>query len=100
LVSKGTVGTEVTLKWKRRTRIDGDNWQQPEVPLGEEAEAYAIRVTNGASILAEYAESAPAFTYPAAAQAADGVVGPFFLAVAQVSARFGAGPFRQIAVGA
>ncbi len=25
-----------TLSWIRRTRIDGDNWEAPDVPLGEE----------------------------------------------------------------
>lgn len=96
LTAAGTAGTEVQARWVRRTRIEGDSWQQAEVPLGEEAEAYLVRVMAGATILAEYSTDAPDFTYPAAAQAADGVAGAFSLAVAQVSMRFGAGPFRRV----
>lgn len=94
----GTAGADVSLQWTRRTRIEGDPWQQVEVPLGEDAEAYLIRVMQGASIFAEYQESATEFQYPVAAQTADGITGPFTLAVAQLSARFGAGPFRTVSV--
>lgn len=90
----------VTLDWKRRTRIDGDGWQGTEVPLGEDAEAYVLRIQQGPTIRAEYASAAPGFVYSAAMQAADGVVGSFDVAVAQVSSRFGPGPFRIIAVSA
>lgn len=86
--------------WVRRTRIEGDNWQQTEVPLGEEAEAYLLRIMQGAAIRAEYHQTAASFLYPSAAQAADGVAGPFDIAVAQLSARFGPGPFRRVSVGA
>ncbi len=96
----GTAGTDVILNWKRRTRIEGDSWQQQEVPLGEDTEAYLIRVLNGSGIVAEYEEVSPSFAYPVAAQVSDGLSGPFKLAVAQVSVRFGPGPFRQITVGA
>ncbi len=88
----GTAGTDVTVRWTRRTRLEGDSWSQVEVPLAEDAEAYIVRVLSGAAIVAEYQESAPSFSYPAAAQAADGLTGAFGLAVAQVSARFGPAP--------
>ncbi|MDQ2067690.1 glycoside hydrolase TIM-barrel-like domain-containing protein [Xinfangfangia sp. CPCC 101601] len=92
----GTVGSNLQLSWRRRTRIDGDNWQQAEVPLGEESEAYVIRVLDGETLLAEYQAAAPLFAYSAAAQIADGVSGAFDLAVAQLSSRFGPGPFRKL----
>jgi hypothetical protein len=100
LRATGQAGGDVALRWIRRTRIDGDNWQQTEVPLGEDQELYLVRVLSGATVLAEYAVTEPVFAYPPAAQIADGAGGPFALAVAQLSLRFGPGPFRQIDIAA
>ena len=95
-----TLADDVTAYWTRRTRLDGDTWQAVEVPLGEEIETYAIQISVGGAILAEYQTQEPKFEYSVAAQSADGVVGAFEIAVAQVSVRFGSGPFRQISIGA
>jgi hypothetical protein len=100
LRATATSSDDVSARWTRRTRLDGDNWQSFEVPLAEDAEAYAIRVSVGGVILAEYQTQQPEFDYSAAAQKSDGVVGAFEIAVAQVSVRFGPGPFRQISTGA
>ena len=91
---------DLGLSWVRRTRIDGDSWQSAEVPLGEETESYLLRVMDGATIVREVTLATPAWTYPAAMQAADGLVAPFQIAVAQVSASFGPGLFRQVTVSA
>lgn len=99
LRAAGTSGTDITATWIRRTRIEGDNWQQTEVPLGEDAETYLIRILSGASVLSEYQSAQPVFVYPVAAQIADGVTGAFDIAVAQVSSRYGPGPFRQVSTG-
>lgn len=85
-----------TFNWKRRTRIDGDTWQTVEVPLGEDAEVYSVRIFQGPSQMAEYSAAQPTFTYTAAMKVSDGVVGAFRIEVAQVSAQFGAGPYRSI----
>lgn len=84
------------ITWQRRTRIDGDSWQSAEVPLGEDTEAYRVRVLQAASIVAEYSVTQPQFLYTVAMQAADGIVGAFQISVAQVSTAYGPGPFRQI----
>ncbi len=89
----------LVLRWIRRTRIGGDGWEAPEVPLGEEAEAYVVRVLAGASVLREENVSAPEWVYTLTMQAADGVAGGFTLAVAQVSALWGPGPFAMLSVG-
>lgn len=94
-----TGGGDLTLTWKRRTRIDGDTWQVVEVPLGEEGEAYQLRIVQGSAILAEYGVSVPQFTYTAAMAVQDGVSGPYDIEVAQISSRFGSGPFRSISMG-
>ncbi|NBE08675.1 baseplate multidomain protein megatron [Paragemmobacter ruber] len=85
------------LHWLRRTRIDGDNWTSAEVPLGEEREAYHLRVRRGAVVLREVEVTVPEWTYPPAWRQADGP-DPVTVEVAQLSARFGAGPYRAVQV--
>ena len=55
-----------------------------------------VRMLQSSAIVAEYVVSQLQFLYTAPMQAADGVVGPFQVSVAQVSSAFGPGPFRQI----
>ncbi|MEY8839125.1 host specificity protein, partial [Cribrihabitans sp. XS_ASV171] len=92
-------GGEIRLDWIRRTRIDGDDWSLPEVPLGEESERYLLRVVQEGAVLREEEVSIPQWVYSAAMQAEDGVFGLVELRVAQVSARYGAGPFASTQVG-
>jgi hypothetical protein len=94
------VAEDYMVTWKRRTRIDGDTWQSTEVPLGEDSEAYQIRIIQGSAIVAEYSVSQPQFTYTSAMRSSDSVFGPFDLAVAQLSTSFGPGPFRSRTVAA
>ena len=97
LRADGTMGQDIGLSWVRRTRIDGDNWSPPEVPLGEASERYTLRVlVNGVQVrLLDM--TAPGWTYTAAMQAQDGP-GTVVVEVAQVSESFGAGPARAIAL--
>ena len=48
----GVLGGNVSVSWIRRTRIEGDSWDLPEVPLGEDTEAYRIRVKKGSTVFA------------------------------------------------
>ncbi len=93
----GGGGTDL-VTWVRRTRIDGDSWQSPEVPLGEQDERYLVRVVQGGSVRRQETAVEARFAYSAAMRAADGVSGTYFIDVAQVSARFGPGPFRRIEI--
>ena len=88
------------FSWIRRTRRDGDRWDRPEVPLSEERETYLVRVRQGADILRETMVSEPRWSYPAAQQGADGLIGFFDLEVAQISAAFGPGVFARITLAA
>ncbi len=90
-----SVAAGTRLHWVRRTRIDGDSWVSTEVPLGEEREAYLLRVRRGAEVLREVEVTVPDWTYPSALRAADGPA-PVTVEVAKLSARFGAGPFRAV----
>lgn len=90
-------GGDLAVSWIRRTRIGGDGWDGIEVPLGEEAELYLVRVLQEGALLREAQVGAPGWVYDTAAQAADGLApGPFDIRVAQVSALYGAGPFRSL----
>lgn len=85
--------------WVRRSRIDGDLWNLPEIPMGEEREAYIVRILQGGEIRLEQTRTEPDWTISAAARAAAGIVpGPYQFEVAQLSDRYGPGPFRRITV--
>jgi hypothetical protein len=89
-------GGLLRLEWTRRTRIGGDAWVGTDVPLGEEQEAYLVRVVRDGGLLRETTVTAPRFDYSAAEQGADGAVAPIAFDVAQLSVRFGPGPFERI----
>lgn len=89
---------DLAVSWIRRTRIDGDTWQTSEVPLGEEAEHYQVRVLQGTNLRAEYLVNQPQFLYTSAMRLADLLSGPYRIEVAQVSSQYGPGPYRSIEV--
>ncbi|WP_050929406.1 baseplate multidomain protein megatron [Aestuariivita boseongensis] len=89
-------GGALDLSWIRRTRVDGDSWDVPEVPLGEEREAYLVRVFQNDTLLREVEVTAPAWRYELADQTADGAAGALRFEVAQISARYGAGLFGRV----
>ncbi|MEP5730940.1 MAG: glycoside hydrolase TIM-barrel-like domain-containing protein [Sulfitobacter sp.] len=86
------------MSWIRRTRIEGDSWEVPEVPLGEESESYLVRVAHNDDIVREEIVANAEWQYTAAMQLADGVTAPFYVSVAQVSASYGAGLQRVLYV--
>lgn len=89
---------DYAVSWIRRTRIDGDRWDAVEVPLGEDLEQYLIRVSLNGEIVRKSYTSSPNWIYSAAQQASDLSGAGFSIAVAQVSERFGSGPFKQLDV--
>lgn len=91
LMCSGGLGVDMAFSWVRRTRIDGDDWELPDVPLGEERELYQVRVFQGVTVLREELVTVPLWDYPAADQASDGLVLPARVEVTQVSARYGEG---------
>ncbi|MEM6481353.1 MAG: glycoside hydrolase/phage tail family protein, partial [Pseudomonadota bacterium] len=94
----GAAGTDRALSWIRRGRIDADTWEGEDIPLGEESERYLVRVLQGDTLVREVTTSTPSWTYTAAAQTTDGIIGSFDISVAQISARFGAGRFATLSV--
>ena len=96
LSAVGTLSGDLAVAWIRRTRIDGDSWQSPEVPLGETVESYLVRVVQADVIVREETVFAQSWDYPLVRQVGDGIIGPYRIDVAQMSDRFGAGPFRSV----
>ena len=90
----------LAVSWVRRTRIDGDGWETPDVPLGEENEAYLLRVKKEGVVLREETLSTSAFDYTSSAQTSDGATGTMQIEVAQISTSYGAGLFRQVEIAA
>jgi len=85
-------GAGVTLRWIRRTRIDGDSWSG-EVPLGEDSERYEIDILTGATVLRTLTSATPSVLYAAADELADFGAAQMTLTVrvAQVSTTAGRG---------
>jgi hypothetical protein len=84
---------DLCVSWVRRTRVDGDSWVGPDVPLGEEVEQYVLRLISSDATVREVILGEQNWTYSSAMQAEDGPVE--FIEVAQVSQSFGAGPFTR-----
>lgn len=96
--SDGAGGHSVT--WVRRTRVHGDTWDLPEVPLGEAFEAYRVRVWDGGILRREETVTAPHWSYSASARATDGVAVPFTIEIAQISDLYGPGHEARIVINA
>lgn len=86
------------LSWIRRTRIDGDSWELEDVPLGEDSERYRLRIRAGSAVLREVTVSEQTWEYGASEMAADLAAGADAWDVAQISDRFGAGPFARMSL--
>jgi hypothetical protein len=85
----------IHFSWIRRTRLDGDGWDLPDVPLGEARESYLVRVTLSGITLREVEVSAPQWSYAQALQVQDGLGTGARIEVAQISDRFGPGLFAS-----
>ena len=73
LVAEREADGAVRLAWTRRTRIDGDSWAGTDVPLGEEREAYVVRVIERRrSCSGRRRRMRPPWRYPPEEQAGDG----------------------------
>ncbi len=87
----------IELRWIRQTRIDGDIWETPDVPLGESAESYVLDIMNGPAVVRSFTTATPQQFYPAFDVIADFATIPKSITyrVAQVSAAYGNGTFAQ-----
>ncbi|WP_436399283.1 baseplate multidomain protein megatron [Roseobacter sp. S98] len=98
LTVQDQAGGAAFFEWIRRTRLDGDSWDIPEVPLAEETESYAVRVLKDGALRREVTVDQPAWTYSLAEQNEDNVAGTYTVEVAQISAAYGPGPSASLEV--
>ncbi len=91
---------DVALAWIRQTRRDGDRWDQEEVPLGEDVEAYEVALYEGAVRKLVRRVTSPSTLFTAAELAAVlSVPGAAFTArVCQLSPTAGAGLATEITI--
>ncbi|MGB7316967.1 MAG: glycoside hydrolase/phage tail family protein [Planktotalea sp.] len=89
-------GSELSISWLRRTRIEGDEWGWGDVPIGEEREQYVLRVLVGGLVVREVILDAATYTYSPSDRISDGAIGVFEIRVAQVSDRYGPGLFAGL----
>lgn len=87
---------DIAVSWIRRTRIDGDSWASPNVPLGEASELYHVNIRESGALIREVDPASPDFIYSTTEQAADGAPINLQFEVAQVSDRFGPGLYARI----
>ena len=98
LTAKRAPDGALGVSWIRRTRINGDSWDGVDVPVGEESEAYLLRVLQGGAVLQERVLSDPFWRYDPGDELADTGGDPYEIAVAQISAEVGPGYFARHAV--
>ncbi|WP_417684631.1 baseplate multidomain protein megatron [Roseibium sp.] len=88
----------IRISFTRQTRRSGDSWEQVEVPLGEESEAYEIDILGpGDEVLRTLSATTPEVLYPAADEIADfgAQVPSLSFSVCQLSATSGRGFERK-----
>ena len=93
-------GGDLTISWKRRTRIGGDSWEQLEVPLAEDLESYQTDILSGSSVVRTLSSTTPSALYTAAQQIADfgAVQSTLTVKIYQLSPSFGRGTPRLATV--
>jgi hypothetical protein len=96
LSAKRTTDGSVQFSWIRRTRLEGDTWNGLDVPIGEDRLLFDVRILQGDALLRRVDVQASSHVYTAADQAADGWPQNLVFEVAQVSERFGPGPYGRI----
>jgi hypothetical protein len=87
------VASGLQLTCIRQTRVSGDSWELPEVPIAEDAESYRLDILSGATVKRTVTLAAPNYIYLDADMITDfGVVqSSLTFRIAQISAAFGAG---------
>ncbi len=88
---------DLVMTWLRRTRTGGDSWEQTEVPLGEDSEAYEVDIMNGASVVRTITATSETATYTSAQQTTDwgSPQSSYTVRVYQMSDSYGRGQYGE-----
>jgi len=94
------MSNNLTITWKRRTRLGGHWADSIDVPLGEETESYEIDVMSGATVLRTITATSETAGYTAAEQTTDGLTpgDPVEVNIYQISALVGRGFVRNATI--
>lgn len=92
--TNGTVSTS----WIRRSRIGADSWELPEIPLGEETEAYQLEVLSAGTSVDRFTLREPRWEMSSAYISSHALSGVVELRVAQISALYGVGHQASVQV--
>ena len=92
------VGGDITFAWLRRSRIGGDIWDNSDVPLSEESEAYEVDIVDAGTVRRTLAASTPQALYTSAQQTADfgAPQAAYTIRITQLSAAFGRGAPKEV----
>jgi hypothetical protein len=72
IVGSRSIGGDLTINWKRRTRVGGDWRDGVDVPLSEESERYEVEIMSGATLKRTITGlTTPTTNYTAAQQITD-----------------------------
>lgn len=72
IVGSRNVGGDLTINWKRRTRIGGDWRDAVDIPLSEESERYEVEIMQGVTLKRTIVSlTSPTTIYTAAQQVTD-----------------------------
>lgn len=83
----------INLSWIRRNRFGADPWEQSEVPMSEEVEAYEVDIYDGPTVVRTISTTSPSATYSQTQQIEDFGTEQTLLSwrVYQLSATYGRG---------
>ena len=93
---------DLTIRWTRRSRaLSADNWGAVEAPLAEEAEAYEVKILDGATVTRTLSATTTSVTYTSGDQTADrgALLGPgdtLDIRIFQISALVGRGAPKTV----
>lgn len=84
---------DVHISWIRRGRIDADSWLAPDIPLGEEREAYHVEIRKDEKLVRSVDVEGPNWTYSVSQRQSDlgTLTAEIDFSVAMISARVGPG---------
>jgi hypothetical protein len=93
LLQRDSATSNLFLSWARRTRINGDGWEQTEVPLNEEAEQYQVVILTGpaGTVKRTVVTTTPSWTYSLTDQTTDfgGAQTSVYVQISQYGAAYG-----------
>ncbi len=89
----GMVDDILHLSWIRRTRLGGDGWAQPDVPLAEAQEFYTLDFVVGENIILSRTSEQARYEISRAVleAAAGGIISELVVTIRQVSQHYGPG---------